>query len=116
MRVENATIEAYSSALVDKYRPPSKGGNTRAWHVHFLTIGGERYSFRALGTRQWVFAKDTVSFDWDWDETKRYRNIAPESIVTVDKNGKAVRRGIRGEKPWRSADARMPASRREQRD
>ncbi|HEV2897360.1 MAG TPA: hypothetical protein VGX71_05865 [Pseudaminobacter sp.] len=116
MRVENATVDDYGSYLKDKYRPPSRGGNARAWHQHVLTIGGEKYSFLGLGARKWIYSSDTVSFDWDWDESGRYRNVAPGSVETYDKTGKPVTRGDRGEKPWRTADARMPASQREQRD
>jgi hypothetical protein len=116
MKIENAPVEHYGAYLKDKYRPPSKGGNTGAWHQHVLTIGGEKYSFLARGSRKWVFASDLVSFEWDWDETKQYRNIKPETVVAKDKGGKLVRRGDRTSKPWRTAETRMPASRREQRD
>lgn len=116
MRIDNAPVEHYGAYLKDKYRPPSRGGNTGAWHQHVLTIRGEKYSFLARGSRKWVFASDLVSFEWDWDETKKYRNIKAESLITKDKNGKLVLRGDRSWKPWRTADTRMPASRREQRD
>lgn len=97
-------------------RPPSRGGNTRAWHVHFLEIGGATYSFKALGTKKWVFKHDTVSFEWEWDDTQRYRNVVRETVRVLDRNSKSVVRGLRGSKPYRTAQARMPASRREQRD
>jgi len=116
MRVERVTVEKYGAYLQESYRPPSRGGNTRAWHSHVLTIGGERYSFLTLGAKKWVYAHDSVSFDWNWDETKKYRNIDPDTIQVWDKHGIAVQRGERGTKKWRTAPARMPASRREQRD
>ena len=116
MRIEDASVESYGAYLKDKYRPPSKGGNTRAWHQHVLTISGKRYSFLALGARKWVYVGDTVSFEWEWDETQRYRNINTDTVVVKNKNGNQVTRGIRGSKRWRTASARLPASRREQRD
>jgi hypothetical protein len=116
MRVERATVEQYRTFLKDKHRPPSKGGNTRAWHLHVLKIAGETYSFLALGARKWVFAGDTITFDWEWDQSSKYRNIVQDSMTTWDKNGKPVARGDRGSKPWRIAETRLPVSRREWRD
>lgn len=116
MKVEFAAPEHYGAYLKDKSRPPSRGGNTRAWHQHVLTIGGERYSFLALGARKWVFAGDTVSFDWEFDSSGKYRNVVLETFVTLDRNGKRCVRGDRGAKRWRTAETRLPASRREQRD
>lgn len=116
MRVEKATVEHYAAFLKDKYRPPSRGGNTRAWHQHRLKIAGETYAFLALGAKKWVHAGDQVSFEWDWDASGKYRNIHSASIRTWDKAGNEVVRGERGSKPWRTAPARYPGSRREQRD
>lgn len=115
-RIENTKVQKYQTFLQDKYRPPSKGGNTQARHLHVITIDGLTYSFRAAGARKWVFKNDTVSFDWQWDSTEKYRNAIPESIQTMDKNGKKVSRGDFDWKPLRTADTRLPASRREQRD
>jgi hypothetical protein len=81
-----------------------------------MIIAGEAYSFRALGSRKWVFVGDTVTFDWEWDETKQYRNVTEGSLRTWDAEGNEVRRGNRGSKQWRTAVARLPASAREQRD
>jgi hypothetical protein len=114
--IRDATVTLYQKVLTDKYRPPSKGGNARAWHTHILTIKGERYSFQALGARQWVFVGDTVSFDWEWDSTRTYRNVAPESFQTQNNRGEVVVRGDRGRKRWRTADARLPARGSEWRD
>ena len=116
MRIENQPIEDYRTFLKDKYRPPSKGGNTRAWHQHIITIGGERYSFLGLGSKKWVFARDTVTFDWSWDDTNAFRNIDAASIETCDAAGEIVVRGERGAKPWRTADTRLPARRSEWKD
>jgi len=116
MRIERATVDEYKAYLQEPSRPPSRGGNTRAWHSHVLIIGDVRYSFLALGTKKWVFASDVTSFDWEWDETKRYRNIVRDSIQVWDRYGQAVVRGERGVKERRTAQARMPASRREQRN
>jgi hypothetical protein len=70
------------------------------------------YSFLALGSRQWVYKVDTVSFEY---ETKGpYRNIVKESIRTFDSKGREVVRGDRGFKhKLRTASARLPASKRE---
>lgn len=114
--IERATVEVYRTFLVDKYRPPSKGGNTSARHQHRIQIAGVTYSFLAAGTKKWVFKNETISFDWQWDSTGKYRNLIPESVKTWDKNGLLVKRGVFDWKPMRTADARMPASRREQRD
>lgn len=116
MRIEKTQIENYQSFPKEKHRPPSKGGNTRAWYQHVLTIGGEKYSFLALGSKKWVFKGDLVSFDWDWNETRKYRNIHEDTVQTWDSNGKEVVRGERGTKPWRSADTRLPVSSREAAD
>ena len=112
-RIELQPIENYTTVLIEPSRPPSKGGNTRALHRHRLTIGGEHYSFLALGTRKWVFATDRVSFDFV-TTPEGYRNIQSWTLRAFDKNGKAVTRGIRGTKPkLRTAATRMPGSRRE---
>lgn len=84
MRIENAIVDLYRCFLMDKYRPPSRGGNTRAWHQHALTIDGERFTFLALGARKWVYSRDTVSFDWAWDESGHYRNVDTASVMTWD--------------------------------
>lgn len=116
MRIEKTKLDGYKAFLKDKHRPPSKGGNTRAWHQHVLTIGEDKYSFLALGSKRWVFKNDLVSFDWDWDDSRKYRNIKPETLQTWDRNGKEVTRGERGSKPWRFAETRLPVSRREAAD
>ncbi|WP_265519482.1 hypothetical protein [Nitratireductor luteus] len=116
MRIQNATVDRYRTFLQDKYRPPSKGGNTRAWHLHVLDISGDSYTFYALGTKKWVFQNDTVSFEWEWDKNQAYRNILPHTVVVTDPTGNPALRGNRGSKPWRTAEARMPVSRREWRD
>lgn len=114
-KVEGKTISAYKLFLRENSRPPSKGGNTKALHSHVLDIEGEKYSFLALGTQQWVFKSDTVSFEYEVNGG--YKNIVKESIVTLDCNGEPVIRGNRGFKPQlRTAVTRMPGSRREQRD
>lgn len=110
------SVSEYRTFLNEPYRPPSKGGNTRALHQHSFLIEGQRYSFLALGAKKWVFKNDTVQFSWQWDDSRKYRNVISESIKTYDYKGDAVVRGERGTKKKRTAPARMPASRREQRD
>lgn len=116
IKVGPVEVNSYRAFLVEPSRPPSKGGNTRAWHQHSFEIDGERYSFLALGAKRWVFTNDTVEFEWHWDESGLYRNIDPATVRTMNARGETVVRGERGTKKWRSAPARMPGSRREQRD
>ncbi|MGZ0799615.1 hypothetical protein ACXNAL_00065 [Kluyvera ascorbata] len=113
--VSNKKISEYIKILTEKSRPPSKGGNSKARHTHILIVDGERYSFIAFDSKQWVFKTDTVSFDYEINNG--YKNIIPDSIETIDKNGCRVVRGNRGyTKKLRTADARLPGSRRECRD
>ena len=116
LRVERAVPDDYRTTLKDKYRPPSKGGNTAAWHQHGLTINGERFAFLALGAAKWAYAGEAVSFDWRWDPSGTYRNIDPESFAVWNKAGQPVVRGNRGTKPWRTADTRPPGRRSEWKD
>lgn len=115
LRVESKKITSYGLFLQEPSRPPSRGGNTGALHSHVLEIEGEKFSFLALGSQQWVFKSDVVSFDYKIENG--YKNIIKESIITIDRYGKFVSRGNRGFKTrLRSAPARLPGSRREQRD
>lgn len=116
MRIDRAEIESYSVILKDKSRPPSRGGNQRAWHRHAMRISGEIYSFLAPWSGKFVYNGETTSFDWDWDESRTYRNVDRSTISAFKKNGEEVVRGERGNKVWRTADTRLPGSRREQRD
>jgi hypothetical protein len=113
VHVERAEIEQYTITLKDKSRPPSKGGNSRAWHRHVMTIGGETYSFLATWSGKFVYKGETVSFDWEWDSTGSYRNVDRTSIVAWSTAGEKIVRGERGEKRWRTADNRLPARRSE---
>ena len=91
--IENKKIEKYTKTLLEKYRPPSRKGNTGALHMHILTIDGIKYSFKALGYKQWVFKSDKISFNYV--DNNGYRNILIDSIKTIDKNGNIVIRGNR---------------------
>ena len=93
-KIENKKITEYKLFLQENSRPPSKGGNTGALHSHTLEIEGEKYSFLALGSQQWVFKSDTVSFEYEVKEA--YKNIAKETIMTLDRMGQPVVRGNRG--------------------
>jgi hypothetical protein len=114
-RIVNGVVEDYQAFLHESYRPPSRGGNTSALHIHHLIIAGERYTFFARGTKKWVYKGDSVSFEYVVKDGK-YRNVIPETVETKDKDGKVI---LRGDRRWkeiqRTAPARMPASRREQR-
>ena len=93
-RITDAQIESYKAYLHEPSRPPSRGGNTGALHLHVIYIAGERYSFMALGSQRWVFKNDRVSFDYELNGP--YRNILKGTLVTVDANGESVVRGNRG--------------------
>ncbi len=113
-KVESKSFETYNLFLVEKHRPPSRGGNTKALHSHVMTIDGERYSFLALGSQQWVYKSDVVSFEYEIKDG--YRNIITATIKVVSMSGAPVVRGNRGFKmKLRTADSRMPGSRRESR-
>lgn len=115
-RVEGAAVEAYTTVLKEPSRPPSQGGNTRALHLHLLNIDGQTFTLFALGAKKWVFKGDTVSFSYRLVDGQ-YRNVVRESIQTLDAKGALVVRGDRGRKSkLRTAPARMPGGRREQRD
>lgn len=62
MNIEKAEVEHYGIYLKDKSRPPSRGGNKRAWHQHVITVAGERYSFLAPWSGKFVYSGETVSF------------------------------------------------------
>ncbi|EML3903220.1 TPA: hypothetical protein L7614_004419 [Klebsiella pneumoniae subsp. pneumoniae] len=114
-RVESKKITSYGMFLKEPPRPPSRGGNTGALHSHVLEIEGEKFSFLALGSQQWVFKSDNVSFEYKIENG--YKNIIKDTIVTIDRNGNVVSRGNRAAKTQlRSAPARLPGSRREQKD
>lgn len=114
--VENVRPSSYLAFLNEPHRPPSRGGNTGAQHAHVLVVDGQKYSFLALGARKWVYLSDTVSFTWKWDASRKYRNIDPSSVKVRDKTGADVVRGLRGAKRRRTAQTRMPVSRREMHD
>jgi len=112
----NVSVENYRADLYEPYRPPSKGGNKTALHIHKFTIDGEKYSFFGRGRNRFIFQNDTASFDYVVTD-EGYRNVLQSSIITKDVKGKIVRRGQRGWKAQlRTAQTRPPASRREMRD
>ncbi|MGQ0333476.1 hypothetical protein [Halomonas elongata] len=112
VKLEKAKVEDYQKYLKEKPRPLSKGGNAKALHSHVLVVDGEECSFLALGSQQWVFKTDLVSFEYELNG--QCKNIKKVTLVTFDKNGKEVVRGNRGLKnKLRTSDVRMPVSRRE---
>jgi len=113
LRVEGASIESYFSRLVENSRPPSRGGNTGAWHRHVLTIEGDAYSFLAAHAGKFVYKSETVSFDWDWDGSQRHRNVDVASLVAYKPDGSPVVRGNRASKGWRTATTKAPGRRSE---
>lgn len=113
----NVPVNNYGKPILYEHsRPPSKGGDGSALHIHSFEVDGQRYSFFARGRKKWVYEGDTVSFDYVITD-KGYRNVIRSSVITRDKKGKPVTRGDRRSKQvLRSAPTRMPGSRREQRD
>jgi len=113
-KLENIQFEKYEKFLKEKSRPPSRGGNTNALHSHVLTIAGEKYSFLSPGSQQWAFKSDSISFEYEVKDG--YKNIIKETFVVRNKTGEPIVRGNHGFKPkLRTADSRLPASKREQR-
>lgn len=92
--VERKKISSYKMFLKENYRPPSRGGNTNALHSHVIEVDGEKYSFLALGSQQWIYKNDIVSFEYKVENN--YKNIVNASIVTTDKKGQEISRGNRG--------------------
>lgn len=115
-RLERVKPTDYFTFLHEEYRPPSRGGNTSALHVHAMIVDGHKYTFFARGSRRWVYKEDTVSFGYRLTEGG-HRNVLRETIVTQDRKGRPVVRGDRRSKPvLRSAPPRLPGSRRERKD
>ena len=116
--IHDEHFQAYETYLKEPYRPPSKKGNTKALHLHVITINGEKYSFFALDAQKFAHKGETISFLYkkiDKNE-KIYFNIEKHSIITKDAKGNEYQRGNRDSKPkLRTASTRMPGSRREQR-
>ena len=92
--INGATFTKYQSFLIEAYRPPSRGGNTKALHSHRMLIGENWYSFLALGSKQFVFKTDTVKFEYV-KTPEGYLNVRKHTIVTKDAKGKMVHRGDR---------------------
>lgn len=42
-KIENKYFEDYGLFLIDKHRPPSRGGNNSALHSHTLTTDGVKH-------------------------------------------------------------------------
>ncbi|EPA9111044.1 MAG: hypothetical protein E7G96_02710 [Serratia liquefaciens] len=114
-KVSGKKISEYQIYLIEKSRPPSRGGNGKALHSHVVIIDGVKYSFLANDSRRWIFKSDTVSFEYKIENG--FNNIVRESITTLDNQGIPIIRGNRGyTKKMRTADTRLPGSRRECKD
>ena len=92
--INGANITKYETFLIEAYRPPSRGGNTKALHSHRMLIDGNWYSFFALGSKKFVFKTDTVRFEYV-KTPEGYLNVKKPTIVTKDAKGKMVHRGDR---------------------
>ncbi|ESX82671.1 MULTISPECIES: hypothetical protein [unclassified Mesorhizobium] len=113
MKVERAEVESYDVYLKDKSRPPSRSGNKHAWHSHVLVVAGETYSFLAPWSGKFVYKNEVVSFEWQWSENQKYRNIDRGTVIAWTPDGEHKLRGERGSKVWRTADTRPPGRRTE---
>lgn len=115
-RLENVTVDDYNATLFEHTRPPSKGGNASALHVHSFKVDGQKYSFFGRGKNRRIFKRDTASFDYVVTE-EGYHNVLQHTIRTRDEKGRIKARGDRRWKPQlRSSPTRLPGSRREARD
>jgi hypothetical protein len=104
----------YAPILVEKHRSPARGGNAKALHSHALVIDGEKYIFKALGSKKWAYVGDLVSFKYVI--SGGHRLVLKNTFATVDAKGAEVVRGERGfKRTLRTAAQRMPGSKREQR-
>ncbi len=88
------TPDEYTSILFEHSRPPSRGGNTSALHLHRMKIDGEWYTFFSRGSKKLVFKNDTVSFRYILTP-EGYRNVIKHTIVTHDAKGARQYRGDR---------------------
>jgi len=112
--IKNVQFEKYEKFLKENSRPPSRGGNTNALHSHVLTIDGEKYSFLSPGSQQWAFKSDSISFEYEINDG--YKNIIKETFSVKTKAGQSIARGNHSFKSkLRTANSRLPASKREQR-
>jgi len=113
--IDLSKVDEYTTILIEKYRSPSKGGNTSALHSHRLVIEGKEYFFKARGAKKWVYKTDKCIFAWYLENDRN--QILKETLEAYDKNKKFVARGDRRAKNvLRTADQRLPCSRREARD
>ncbi|WP_429116007.1 hypothetical protein [Aeromonas veronii] len=113
--VESRKIDEYTTFLLEKHRPPSKGGNTSALHSHRVVVDGTEYYFKARGARKWIFKSDIVSFAYYKENGRNL--VIKGTIVTHDKIGNEITRGDRRAKNvLRSSSQRLPCSRREAKD
>lgn len=92
-QVDVTNIDLYLTCLVEHSRPPSRGGNTGALHAHTIFIDGVKYHFKALGSKKWVYAKDTCSFDYY--EKNGHNILIKKSLTTWDSKGNEIVRGDR---------------------
>lgn len=112
--IDLSKVDDYTTILIEKYRSPSKGGNTSAMHSHKLLIDGKEYFFKARGSKKWVYKSDKCIFAW-YSENNR-NQILKETLKSYDKQGNFITRGDRRAKnALRTTEQRLPCSRREAR-
>ena len=103
--INGAKVTDYKPSLMEANRPPSRGGNTKALHIHRMLIDEKWYSFFALGSKKFVFKADTVKFSYV-KTPEGFLNVVKNTIVTKDAKGKTVHRGDRRFKKQLRSDSK----------
>jgi hypothetical protein len=107
-------LNIVNDAQITEYKtfPAGHRKNAKAKYAHSFTIEGERYSFFARGWEHLAFVTDRIWFNWKGDLSGQYRNILPDSIRLVDKEGKRRRRGnaIKGNFPEQKSTTIKPSN------
>lgn len=119
-QVENTELWEYRGPFLDEqYRSPSRGGKTRALHMHIIVIDGISYSWRALGAKKCAFKGDRINFRYAvWPVAdKTYHRVLPNTFTALDKDGKIQERGLRGwKRQLRTARQKAPTAGHERDD
>lgn len=95
-KIENKQIGGYFTTVSKNFVPKdgSEGTPDQLLHRHDVRIDGIRYSFFALGTDNWIWRTDNVSFEYYEDKKGRFM-INKKTLKTTDNKGKDVERGNR---------------------
>ena len=91
--IKDVKVTDYETRSVEK-RNSGSGDSAKLLHSHSFYIGDEKFSFLAIGHVKWIYATDTVSFDYTVKDGI-YNNIIKKTITTKDKDGSDITRGDR---------------------